>query len=88
MKPGDFIEWTDTNGELVDRDSMWSSVLRRFVHIGGVNMLIAIYDGQITWLNAKGLHTALELEIDGDWRRDRGSNGAGISVIVRVVKNP
>jgi len=86
MKPGDFIEWTDTNGELVDRDSMWSSVLRRFVHIGGVNMLIAIYDGQITWLNAKGLHTALE--IDGDWRRDRGSNGAGISVIVRVVKNP
>lgn len=62
MNPGDLIEWRYRKmGKLVDAyDTVWSTVLQRYVPIGSkmVHLLISIDDSTLVWLNDMGLFQA------------------------------
>jgi hypothetical protein len=56
MKPGDLIEWfyrCDDCAVLVN-EQLWSSTMRDWVPICGVNLLIGTADGTLTWLHSTG----------------------------------
>lgn len=62
MRPGDLIEWHyRKTGKLVDAyDTVWSTVLQRYVPIGSkmVHLLISVDDSTLVWLNDMGLFQA------------------------------
>lgn len=83
MKPGDLIEWVYTYNEkpvLLD-EMLWSSVLERRVPIGGVALLVALYDGKMIWFSDKGLFRAREDDI---MTHNRQSLGAAMRTRVVV----
>ena len=72
MKPGDLIEWVYEPENVLVRanEHMWSSMMKAWVHIGGVHLLISRAEGTLTWLPLgafdKGL---LRARADDTWRQ-------------------
>ena len=60
MKPGDLIEWVyKHNMSTVNSDEiLWSSTMKDYVPIGGINLLVLADENKITWMNDKGLFHA------------------------------
>jgi len=52
MKPGDMIEWRyESSDKPIARDEyVWSSVMNRWLPIGGVHLLISRDNDELTWL--------------------------------------
>jgi hypothetical protein len=68
MKPGDFIEWVyKSDNVVVPHDEMlWSTLMQKWVPIGGLNLLVALTGDTMVWLNNKGLFHASADDAESD----------------------
>jgi len=66
MKPGDFIEWTYSSGEIVPSheritylrvDLHMTSIMNPVTVVGKLNMLIGLHEDKMTWLSDRGVNT-------------------------------
>lgn len=67
MKPGDLIEWVYKHNMsiVISVELLWSSTMKDYVPIGGINLLVLVDEKKITWMNDKGLfHARVD---DADW---------------------
>jgi hypothetical protein len=74
MKPGDLVEWRfiDTRAPVTSGHDMWSSVMQRYVPIGGINLIVSYKDGFFSFINAASASVLQACDADGGVLRPAG----------------
>lgn len=53
-KPGDLFKWHYDSDDNIchDYETIWSTTMKRYVPVNGINLLISLTDTNIWWLNS------------------------------------